>query len=282
MKIKLRYKILIFLILISVGSILYSRYLGTSGLIVKEYNVINNKIPESFYGLKIVQFSDIYYKSTIDKSYLDSLSKEINRLDADILIFTGDIFDPNIKYTEKDIEILSNFFKSLKSNIESFAIKGDNDIEHKQWESIINQSSFTNLNDNYKYIYYKGSIPILITGISSNNKKNHILDSINEINNNLKKEYSYSILILHEPDYIKNIDYKKFNLILAGHSLNGQIVIPYVGGIIKDKGSLKYHDNYYKLETTKLYVSSGIGVNNNYKFRLFNKPSVNLYRLRNK
>ena len=32
---------------------------------------------------------------------------------------------------------------------------------------------------------------------------------------------SYSILLLHEPDFIEKIDYSKFNLILSGHSLNG-------------------------------------------------------------
>ena len=42
-----------------------------------------------------------------------------------------------------------------------------------------------------------------------------------------------------------------------------------------------YYDEYYKLDSTKLYVSGGIGTNN-FKFRFNNKPSINLYRLKNK
>ena len=68
---------------------------------------------------------------------------------------------------------------------------------------------------------------------------------------------------------------------LAGHSLNGQIKLPFIGGIIKDKYGKKYYNEYYKLNNTDLYVSGGIGANK-YKFRFNNKPSFNLYRLRNK
>ena len=42
-----------------------------------------------------------------------------------------------------------------------------------------------------------------------------------------------------------------------------------------------YTNDYYDLENTKLYISSGIGTSK-YKFRLLNTPSFNFYRLRNK
>ena len=40
-------------------------------------------------------------------------------------------------------------------------------------------------------------------------------------------------------------------------------------------------DEYYELDNTKLYISGGIDTNS-FKFRLNNKPSFNLFRLRNK
>ena len=43
----------------------------------------------------------------------------------------------------------------------------------------------------------------------------------------------------------------------------------------------KYYDEYYELDNTKLYISSGIGTNT-FKFRFNSKPSFNLYRLRTK
>ena len=92
---------------------------------------------------------------------------------------------------------------------------------------------------------------------------------------------NYSILLMHEPDFVDNFDYNNFNLILAGHSHNGQVRLPIIGAIIKPNYGKKYYDHYYRLKNTDLYVSSGLGVSE-VNFRLFNRPTFNLYRLTNK
>ena len=88
----------------------------------------------------------------------------------------------------------------------------------------------------------------------------------------------YTITLVHEPDTTQNILNNKTDLILAGHSLNGQIRLPLIGGIKKQENATKYPDSKYKINDTTLYVSGGLGT---YKkeLRLFNHPSINLYRL---
>jgi len=273
-------KILFILIIIISSICLYSRYLGAKGFIVKEIPIIDSNIPKNFYGLKIVQISDIHYKVTTDKEDLKKISKKINILKPDIVILNGDLFDKNVKYSKKDINNLKEFLSSIDSNIGKYAIKGEDDL-NKNWEPIINESNFINLNDSYEFIYSEGLDPILLIGISSNYKKNHIKETLDSIYKEINTDYKYSILLLHEADTINSIDYSKFNLILAGHTHGGQIKLPLIGGIIKDKYSEIYTDEYYELNNTKLYISSGVGTTK-YKFRLLNKPSINFYRLRNK
>lgn len=280
MHIRIRKWVKVVLALIFIISCLYvySRYYGVKGLIVKEYGIIDSKLPNNFYGLKIIQISDIHYNVTTNKKDLKKIVNEINLLKPDIVILSGDLFDENIEYSNKDYNDLIKLLNNIDYNIGKYAIKGEDDLKFDKWENIINDSGFINLNDSYELIYSKGINPILFIGISSNYKNNHIKDVINnipELNNNY-----FSILVLHEPDFINDIDYSKFNLIFAGHSHNGQIVIPYIGGILKDKYSNKFYKNYYELNNTKLYISSGIGTSK-YKLRFFNKPSINLYRLRN-
>ena len=86
-------------------------------------------------------------------------------------------------------------------------------------------------------------------------------------------------MLVHEPDIsdeiIDNID---VDLILGGHSHNGQVRLPFVGALYTPKGAKKYYDEYYKVNDTDIYVSSGIGVSN-VNMRLFNRPSINFYRI---
>ena len=71
-------KVLFFLIVIFSFICLYSRYLETKGLIVKEYPIIDSNIPKNFYGFKIAQISDIHYKVTTTKEDLENIVNEIN------------------------------------------------------------------------------------------------------------------------------------------------------------------------------------------------------------
>ena len=274
-------KVLFTLIFIITLIFLYGRFIETKSFKVKEYSIIDSNLPDSFYGFKIIQISDIHYKVTTDYDDLKKIINEINLLKPDIVIFTGDLLDKSIKYEEKDYDNLKNILKEINYNIGKYAIKGDNDIDFDVWDDIISYSGFIDLNDKYELIYNNGIEPILIMGISSNYKDNHIKDTLDSLYEEINTVYNYSILFLHEPDFINYIDNSDFNLILAGHSLNGQIKIPYLGGIIKNKYSNIYYDEYYNLGNTKFYISSGIGTGK-IKFRFLNKPSISLYRLRNK
>ena len=273
-------KIIIFfviLIFLLVSILLYSRYIGTKGLNIKEYKITYQELNKEFYGLKIVHLSDILYGKTINKEELEEIVSKVNLTKPDIVVLTGDLLsNSNIKEDEL-IELLSK----IEARIGKFAIKGDNDNDN--WENIINSSDFKNLNDTYDLIYTSDHNYLLIAGISSNANDSNIdqkLQSTYDFINSSEIKPNYSILIMHEPDFIDKINYDSFNLVLAGHSLGGQIKIPFIGALIKPKNGTKYYNDYYEIKKTKLFVSSGLGTNK-YSFRLNNHPSFNLYRLTN-
>ena len=87
-KVKVRkwVKIIFILILIISSTVLYSRFIGTNGLVIKETAIVDSNLPKNFYGLKIVQISDIHYKVTTTKEELKKVVKEINLLKPDIVI----------------------------------------------------------------------------------------------------------------------------------------------------------------------------------------------------
>lgn len=253
---------------------LYSRYIGTKGLVTKEYKLVYNSIPLEYNGLKIVHFSDLHYYSTIKENELESIVNEINLLKPDIVVFTGDLLEEEVSL-DNLVEILNKINCNLK-----YAVSGNND-QNDKFENLMEKANFKVLNDEYDLVYIDSYTPILLLGLSSSIDNNvNIEDRFNKINDSLNIDTALNILLLHEPDYIDRINYSKFNLILAGHSHNGQVKLPIIGKIHTPVGAKKYYDEYYKVGDTDLYISSGLGTSL-YKFRLFNRPSINFYRITN-
>lgn len=250
-------KIISIVILGIVLLIVYARFKATSGLKINEYKITNNKIPENFHGTKLVQISDIHFGNSTNIKELKYIVEEINKTKPDILILTGDLLDKEITEEEK-VEII-NALKEIKVTIDKYAIMGDKDYDENLWNNIIEQSNFININNKEKFIYYKNNSKIRITNTDANN------------------EDTYSIYVMHEPDKADNLQ-NKYDLILAGHSLNGQINIPLIKQLLLPKGAKKYYKKHYIINNTHMYISSGIGTTK-LKYRLFNKPSINLYRL---
>lgn len=283
--------ILSLLVVFVCGAIYYSRYIATSGLWVKENKITNANLPNGFHGTKIVQFSDLHYKTTYFLKDVKKLVKKINQIKPDIVVFTGDMLDQNIKYSNEDLEQLAKELDRIEVTINKYAISGEQDEKFTEWETLIKDSGFVNLNDGYETIFQEGYEPILIAGArSSLMSGKNIEDRLKPISDIIEKakkatdsnqKIAYRILLMHEPDYIEDFDYQQFNLILAGHSHDGQMRIPGIGGIILPEKAQKYYRNHYSLNGTEFYISSGLGTSG-YFYRLFNRPSINLYRLTNK
>lgn len=270
-------------ILIACSILLYSHYIGTKGLNINEHKISYKTLSSDFYGLKVVHISDIHYGRTIHEKELNNLVNKINLVKPDIVVFTGDLVDKDIKLSSKDEQKIINILSKIDANIGKYAIKGEDDYKFKNWKIIIENAGFMDLNDTYDLIYTNTNDYILLAGMSTNIhgkvEPQDKLKNMNDFLNSTEVKPNYSILLMHEPDFIDNVDYK-FNLVLAGHSHNGQVRLPIIGPIIKYNYAKNYYDEYYKLDNTKLYISNGLGTTD-VDFRLFNKPSFNLYRLTN-
>ncbi len=260
--------------------LLYSRFIATSGLVVREYKVANERLPQDFYGLKIVQFSDLHYGSTIFKKDLEKIVQKVNELKPDLLVFTGDLIDKDTKVTEALKTELTDLLKEMKAKVGKYAVSGNHDYLYEGFKKIIQEAGFNFLDNSYDLIYYQGYQPILITGMSDSGQFQSDIDkAFAYFTKDDKKEDIYTISLFHEPDDITSILAKySVDLALAGHSHNGQVRLPFLPPLVTVRGARKYNDEYYRVDKTDLYISGGLGTSN-YKFRLFNRPSINFYRL---
>ncbi len=265
------------ILLVCLSIILYSKYLGVKGLRVKEYKVESEVLTSNFSGIKIVHISDILYGSSFFMEDLENLKEKVNILRPDIIVFTGDLsFKKNLKVKEKDqiIKVL----KEMDASLGKYAVYGDYDYLLNDYFSIMEDAGFIVLNNSYDKVYYKNNDYIHIVGLP--HKKLDLKKAFEFYN---EEERRYIIVLSHYGKTIEKLNSSTYetDLILLGHSLNGSIVIPYYGPLIIPKESTYYYAPEYTKGITKIFVSSGLGTNK-YPYRLFNKPSFNLYRLKAK
>lgn len=274
--------VLAIVVLIITSFYLYSRYIGTKGIKVNEIG-LKEDITDNFDGLKIVHISDINYGSTIDQDYLINLVEEINEVKADIVVFTGNLISSEYDITTEEIDEITSILNNIDSTIGKYAISGFNDLKLENYNIILENIGFKNISNSYDLIYKDNLDYIMISGISS------ISDNIG-LDYKLSKHYEYilnnpdnlpiyNILLIHEPDSLSNINTDDFNLILGGYSLNGQINLPFTGGLIRLDNAKEYPKLNYQINDTKVFISNGIGTSN-LKIRLNNRPSFNFYRIK--
>lgn len=269
-------KIIAFIMISIIILLICARYIGTYGLVTKEYKINSSEIPEEFDGIKIVHFSDLHYKRAISNDKVEDVIKEINLINPDIVVFTGDLFDEDNILSDNDYNFIANSLNKINAKYGKYAILGNHDFKDKDnIINIYNQSGFNYLENNMDTIQINNS-KINISGIGNVTYNEDDISKINLSND------AYNIILVHEPDIIDDIvNNEETDLILAGHSHNGQVRIPFIGAIVKPEGAKKYYDEYYKINNTDIYISSGIGVSI-LNYRLFNHPSINFYRINKK
>lgn len=266
-------KILLTIFIVLTIIIGYGFFIEPNSYKIIEEDIKINNLPDAYKGLKIVQISDLLLKTSKDVENIKYIFENINNLNPDLIFFTGDLINNKNKLTDDDIKNITTYFNNLECSLYKYSIYGDNDLENiTTYQEIMNNSNFKILDNESTYLFYKDNKPIKLTGLTN-------IDNINkslEITDNL--DTAFNLVITHYPDYMDYLKNYQVDVILAGHNLKGQIRIPFYGGTIKKEWGKKYLDSKYTINDTNLYISGGIGTEN-IKFRLFNKPEINLYRL---
>jgi len=136
------YYLFMFIVISLFVLILWSRYVSTKGLVVREYGVINEKLPDSFHGLKVVHFTDLHYKTTIYEEELKTLVENINEVNADIVVFTGDLVDKLVEYNEEEVKNIAKYLNDINVNIGKYAIKGNHDYTSLYFDAVFESTVF--------------------------------------------------------------------------------------------------------------------------------------------
>lgn len=272
---KILYKILTTLFIVIVMFFTYALFIEPNIMLTHEIHIKSSNITDDFNGLKIVHMTDFHYGMTTDTKYLKRVVKEINRLKPDIFIFTGDLIDQTYKISKEEKKEIINCLKDINTTYGKYAVTGNHDYFNENYEDILKQANITLLNNSYDIIYNNDS-SVLIYGVDDSLYSTPVIDILKD-KNNIKA--NYRIVLTHESDYTEDIAFNtSSDLILAGHSHNAQVNIPFIKPFYLPEGAKKYYKPYYNLNNTDIYISNGIGTSS-FKIRFMSVPSINFYRI---
>ncbi len=247
----------------------YITNIGTTSLIVNEEAIVNSKLPESFSGLKVIQFGDLHYSNY---DLLKEVVNAITKRNPDLILFTGDLLG-NEDLAPKNRKKLVKELKKLNSTLGKYAVLGESDNDDAI--SILVDCGFKVLDDSNELIYNESNEPIMLVGLNTNNDSINYDKAFTNYN-----DTTYTITIFHKPDYIDEfVEVYPIDLALAGHSHLGEIRIPYLLNLASKDHASKYINSYYKINNTEFYITSGIGTDT-YDVRINARPSINFFRLR--
>ena len=261
------------------GGYYYAKEVETRVLDVNRYSITHPKIPIGFDQFKIVQFSDTHLGFHYSLQQLTKIVDRINKLNPDVVFFTGDLMDEPNKYNhyEEIIPVLSN----LKAPFGKYSIYGNHDhggYGTDIYREIMNNSGFVLLQNQHQEIKLLDGSSIYIIGLDDAMLgKPDIEMAVTGI-----PVDSYNILLAHEPDLADAAHPFNIQLQISGHSHGGQVKIPFVGPLITPPYSEKYYEGFYELgnddQTLTLYVNRGLGTTR-LPFRFLSKPELTMFTL---
>jgi len=247
---------------------------AVGGAIVKEVQVPLGNVPEALQKLKIVQFTDLHIGPMIKQDYVQTLVLQMNALDADMIVMTGDLVDGSVARLKDDVAPLGQ----LKAKHGKFFITGNHEYYSgaEAWITEMKRLGFTVLLNEHEVIEVEGA-KLLMAGVTDYRADRHIASHQTSPKKAIEgaRQVDVKILLAHQPKSIFEATEVGFDLQISGHTHGGQyypwnfiakIANPYIKGLHLHEGK------------TWIYVSPGTGYWGP-PIRLGNKPEITLIRL---
>jgi uncharacterized protein len=252
---------------------------GPRRLTVETVTRTDTLIPDSFEGVKVLYFSDAHYNKFMDKERFSTVVTRINQLDADIVIFGGDLFDhPSVEYPTTEIQDeLIALLSSIRAPLGKYAVFGNHDLESPRTKQMIANvlaaGGFDLLINQNIPIYNKDDSYIRLIGLDSQLLGTPDLTAAYQGVN----EGEFVLTISHTPDIIDQLP-TSTRWVLAGHSHGGQIRVPIFNELYTVPYARNYVSGEHLVNGIRLNISNGIGTTR-WDIRLMADPQIHIYTL---
>lgn len=233
----------------------YAGFIEPKWYEITRINLSFERLPNAFHGLKLVHFSDTHIGHYFNLEDLERLVNLINQEKADMICFTGDLFDARIT---EDAAATGKLLASIEAPLGKWAVLGNHDkwIGRNETLPILEAGGFQTLLNSYQTISNK-SQSIQLAGVEDRlTGKPNIVKTLKGSNPQM-----FTLLLSHCPDYADEAAKHPVDLQLSGHTHGGQIRLPVAGAILTPPQGRRYVMGLYEVPDSSMlvYTNRGIG-----------------------
>ena len=226
--------------------------------------------PDEQNPIVLVQLSDIHFKP--GKKIYDNMVTQVNTIQPDIIVFTGDMVDDSanvdaffemingISVVCAKYAILGNWEYWSNTDIDNFETK----LEEKNIRLLVNESE--------KIIIKNRAVSIF--GLDDYLGGKPDSTGFDYVNGDLNIVLAHCPILFDIVRAVKKVD--SSIVMLSGHTHGGQITF-FGNPLFLPEGSGEYESGFYYKDNDILYVSKGIG-NSTIDIRLGANPNIDVLR----
>ncbi len=214
--------------------------------------------------IKLIHVTDCHFGMFFGPHELGNMVDQLNALEGDALCITGDVFHSSRTLVEQATPILG---KLKTRSLGNFAVLGNHDFYAGESRSVENlqAAGLTLLRNQWIPLKVENSI-IHLGGIDDpliNWMRTQEVWGFDPFMEKVPSTQGIRILLSHRPDVFRYAVAQKIDVVLAGHTHGGQVIIPVPrrkkGISIADVVS-KYSHGWYKRQVSRMYVNRGVGL----------------------
>jgi hypothetical protein len=244
---------------------------------VRQIDVAYHNLPAALDGVTIAHLSDTHFGRFTNRRDVKRIAEATNRLDVDVVAFTGDLIDFDLDDLPLGIDLL----KGLTPRHGTVVCEGNHDLfqDRDAFERSVQRASFPLLLNGDHTIAINGH-PVQFLGLqwgSAARPRDPMLAQAAEQTLAQRRPDAFGVLLAHHPHAFDFAADAGVPLTLAGHSHGGQLMLtPNLG---PGPMMYRYWSGLYRRGDAACVVSNGIG--NWFPLRVNAPAEIVHIRLRN-
>ena len=218
---------------------------------VSRVNLVLKKLPQRSNPFKIIHLSDIHISTIFSKKRLIRLVQQVNGLDPDLIVITGDLVDENAAKSEKIVTQISKF----SSRYGVYAVTGNHEYYSgvKKAVDIMEKSGIRVLKN--ETIQIENVLTLVgVNDIEGIKFANETVVPYEELLQGINSDLPI-VLLNHRPIRLEEASRAGIDLQLSGHTHHGQMIpFNYLTDLVYEVSS-----GLKKIGDMFIYVSNGVG-----------------------